>query len=147
LGERLRDIKKVNGLDVGGFMAKDAEERRAYFREYNKGWYRRHKKRLIEKSKQPDKELRQWVNQYKSKLCCVMCGERHPACLQFHHRDRKEKSFTISEVIGQRRNLSVRKLEEEISKCDLLCGNCHAMYHWRETHDSDKWEEPMLSMN
>ena len=28
---------------------KDDEERRAYFREYNKGWYQRHKERLLEK--------------------------------------------------------------------------------------------------
>ncbi len=28
---------------------KDDEDRRAYFREYNKGWYRRHKVRLLEK--------------------------------------------------------------------------------------------------
>ncbi len=111
---------------------KDGEERRAYFREYNKGWYQRHKERLLEKSKQHDEELRQWLRRYKSRLCCMMCGENHPACLQFHHRNREEKSFTISQVIGRRRNISFRKLEKEISKCDILCGNCHAKLHWQE---------------
>jgi len=116
---------------------KDDEERRAYFREYNKGWYQRHKERLLERSKQHDEELRQWLGQYKSKLCCVKCGENHPACLQFHHRNREEKSFTISQVIGRRRNISLRKLEKEISKCDILCGNCHAKLHWEERQMTD----------
>jgi hypothetical protein len=62
---------------------KDDEERKAYFREYNKGWYRRHKERLLEKRRQHNEELRQWIRQYKSKLRCVQCGENHPACLQF----------------------------------------------------------------
>jgi len=120
---------------------KSDEERRAYFREYNKRWYQRHRKRLLEKSKQHDEELRRWLRRYKSKLRCTMCGENHPACLQFHHRDREEKSFTISQGIGSRRNISFRKLEKEISKCDILCGNCHAIHHWRETHDFDDWRE------
>lgn len=122
------------------------ETRKAYYREYNKGWYQRHKERLIAKSKQHDKELRQWIKQYKSKLRCVVCGESHPACLQFHHRDREGKSFTIGKIIGQRRNLSFRTLEKEINKCDILCGNCHAIFHWRETHDSDDWGDALSSI-
>lgn len=70
---------------------KDAEARREYQREYNKGWYRRHKERLLEKSKQHNKELRQWINQYKSKLCSVLYGEKHPPCLQIYHRDERTK--------------------------------------------------------
>jgi hypothetical protein len=120
---------------------KSHEERKAYYRDYNKLWYKRHKARLIEKSKQHDKELSRWLQKYKSKLCCQMCGERHPACLQFHHRDRASKSYTISHVVGSRRNLSLQKLEQEISKCDILCGNCHALLHWQETHDFDDWRE------
>lgn len=117
------------------------ETRKAYYREYNKGWYQKHKERLIEKSRQHDAELRQWLRSYKSKLCCTMCGENHPACLHFHHRDRGGKSFAISQAIRGRRNMSFRKLEEEISKCDVLCGNCHAILHWKETHDFDDWRE------
>jgi hypothetical protein len=117
---------------------KDAEERRAYFREYNKGWYRRHKKRLLEKRRQRNEKLRQWLRQYKSKLVCMECGESHPACLQFHHRDRVGKSFNIGSIIG-RTDISLQRILKEIDKCDVLCGNCHAIYHWKETHDFDDW--------
>jgi hypothetical protein len=124
----------------------DDETRKAYYRAYNKRWYQKHKKRLFEKSKRHDSELRQWLQRYKSRLCCQRCGEIHPACLQFHHRDRKRKSYTISQVIGSRRNLSLAKLEEEISKCDILCGNCHALVHWQEAHDFDDWREVLFTI-
>src|SRR5436305_3260414 len=79
---------------IGGHMSfKDDEERRAYFREYNKGWYQRHRERLLEKRRQHDEELRIWLRRYKSKLCCVMCSENHPACIQFHHRNREELHY------------------------------------------------------
>lgn len=123
------------------------ETRKAYYREYNKGWYQRHREWLLEKNKRHDEELRQWLRGYKSKLCCITCGENHPACLQFHHRNRSEKSFTISHAIGGRRNLSFRTLEKEISKCDILCGNCHAIHHWREMHEFDDWREVLPAVD
>jgi hypothetical protein len=125
---------------------KDDEERKAYFREYNKGWCRRHKNRLLEKRKQHNEELKAWLRMYKSKLSCVKCGESHPACLHFHHQDRAEKSFTIGSIVA-RSYISVRRLEEEISKCDVLCGNCHAIYHWGEMHDSDDLNEIFPSVD
>lgn len=116
------------------------ETRKAYYREYNKGWYQRHKERLLEKRRQHNEELRQWIRHYKSKLRCVECGENHPACIQFHHRDREDKSFGIGGIVG-RTHTSIKRLEKEISKCEILCGNCHAIHHWRETHDFDDWRE------
>lgn len=116
------------------------ETRKAYYREYNKGWYQRHKEQLLEKRRQHKVELRQWLRRYKSKLRCVECGENHPACLQFHHRNKEEKSFDIGKAIS-RTYTSIRRLEKEISKCEVLCGNCHAIHHWRETHESDDWLE------
>src|SRR5579859_1495760 len=125
---------------------KDDEKRRAYFREYNKGWYQRHRERLLEKRRQHDAELKLWLKRYKSQLCCVECGENHPACLQFHHRNPEEKSFTISFELRRWRYITFKKLQEEISKCDILCGNCHALRHWRETHDFDDWREVLPQM-
>lgn len=126
---------------------KDAETRRAYFRVYNKEWYQRHKDRLQEKRKQHNAELKNWLMHYKSKLCCMQCGENHPACLQFHHRDRKTKQFTVSQMIGRWKYMTIKKLEEEISKCDVLCGNCHAILHWRETHHFDDWSEVLPTVD
>lgn len=110
------------------------EERRAYYRAYNKNWYLRHKYRLREKQKLRKANLRKWLEEYKSNLRCKVCGEGHPACLQFHHRDPTEKNFTIGGFIGRWKYVTLKQLKDEISKCDILCGNCHAKLHWTEIH-------------
>ena len=44
--------------------------------------------------------------------------------LEFHHEDRKAKSFSISKGINSGKSLN--KLLEEAKKCILVCSNCHA---------------------
>jgi hypothetical protein len=54
---------------------------------------------------------------------CSVCGfAGHPAALQFHHIDRRQKSFTIRN--GDTRSLD--RMRAEAAKCVLLCANCHA---------------------
>lgn len=58
---------------------------------------------------------------------CSRCGyDKCIKALEFHHIDKKTKSFTIA--------TSIHSLDEdiaEIKKCSLLCANCH-----REVEDS-----------
>lgn len=60
---------------------------------------------------------------------CRECGEKHPACLEFHHRDPSQKELTLASKMGQ---LGMGKLLAEIAKCDVLCSNCHRKLHWDE---------------
>lgn len=124
---------------------KNDEVRRAYFREYNKGWYQRHRKKRIALINKRRLELSDWLKRYKSTLSCVDCGESHSACLQFHHKDKDEKSFAISSIVG-RSTYSIHTILKEIEKCEVLCGNCHALRHWRETHDFDDWREVLAEI-
>jgi hypothetical protein len=55
---------------------------------------------------------------------CRRCAyDRLAHALEFHHREPSEKKFQLS-----KRGLTQRFaiLLEELAKCDLLCGNCHA---------------------
>jgi transposase len=55
---------------------------------------------------------------------CLICGySRCIAALAFHHLDRAEKAFALSEE-GVTRSLA--RARAEAGKCVLLCGNCHA---------------------
>src|SRR5260370_36462204 len=94
------------------------ETRKAYYREYNKGWYQRHKERLLEKRRQHNEELRQWLRRYKSKLRCVERGENHTTYIKFHHRDREDKSFGIGGDVGGKHNYS-KKMGKEQKKCEI----------------------------
>lgn len=62
---------------------------------------------------------------------CERCGEKHPACLEFHHRDEALKKFSISQE-AVRKNRKLEDLLEEIAKCAVLCANCHRKLHWDE---------------
>ena len=60
---------------------------------------------------------------------CSNCGySKSIAALHFHHL--KEKEFKLSQ-----RELSNRKWDsilKEVSKCKLLCANCHAEHHYNK---------------
>lgn len=122
---------------------KDKEKAKQYHKEYNKIWYHEHKQEVIERRKRQQQKIRNWFRRYKSSLCCMDCGISHPAVLQFHHRDRAEKSFNIGDVVG--RANSYKQIINEIEKCDVLCVNCHAKRHWREMYRTDSWEEILSS--
>ena len=66
---------------------------------------------------------RVWLDEIKLKSGCVDCGfNLHPAALEFDHV-RGKKLF----VIGQNVSRSKKSLLLEMSKCDIVCANCHAI--------------------
>lgn len=72
----------------------------------------------------------------KKTLSCGKCGENHPACLDFHHRDPKTKLFTISHAT-RHHIYSWETILVEIDKCDVICSNCHRKEHWANPIASD----------
>jgi hypothetical protein len=122
---------------------KDRDKHAEAQKEYSRNWYQRHKDKVIERKKQRQQDIHNWFRRYKSTLYCMDCGISHPAVLQFHHLSRADKSFTISSIVS--RATSVKQITNEIKKCDVLCVNCHAKRHWRETYGSDSWEELLQS--
>ena len=55
---------------------------------------------------------------------CLKCGyNKSIAALEFHHDDPPTKEFCPSEMM----NLKWERILKEISKCTLLCANCHRL--------------------
>lgn len=70
---------------------------------------------------------RQWLNSFKNKPC-QRCGISYPPCvMDFHHRNPKEKKFSISQTSFRKGRIH---LLEEMAKCDLLCSNCHRIIEY-----------------
>lgn len=72
-----------------------------------------------------------YISQYKVERGCRDCGEKHPACLDLHHRDPSQKKERISKLAAE--NASMERIKAEMGKCDVLCANCHRKHHWAET--------------
>ena len=61
--------------------------------------------------------------------CCKNCGLEYNGTngvvFQFHHLRDKLFNLTANAMYSY----SLSKIEAEVAKCDLLCGNCHALHH------------------
>jgi hypothetical protein len=94
-------------------------------------WYHRNKSIVNAINKQNRQRSYAWVVEYKTKHPCP-CGESHVAALDFHHLDPSKKEIRVTNAAM--RGWSIEKLKQEISKCTVLCSNCHRKLHWNEKH-------------
>lgn len=61
---------------------------------------------------------------------CKVCGEKDYVCLQFHHINPDTKISSVARMISNSRSLVT--IKEEVTKCDILCANCHMKLHAKE---------------
>jgi hypothetical protein len=101
-----------------GKQAQSAYQRKHY--QKNKDYYK-------DKASDRKKALRDWLTEYKTSLKCNRCPEADADCLDFHHSDPSEKEGNLGWIIS--RGWSLDKLKKEISKCEVLCSNCHRKHH------------------
>lgn len=73
----------------------------------------------------PGRMPRAWLWDYKLGHPCG-CGEAHPPCLDFHHRDPDTKIECVATLVANGRSRAI--VMAEIAKCDLMCANCHRKY-------------------
>ena len=83
-----------------------------------------------EKNDRRKKNIRNYINSKKTK--CAKCDETHIACLEFHHRENKE--INIAEI--QKMMWSTNRIDAELSKCEVLCSNCHRKLHYDERNST-----------
>jgi hypothetical protein len=69
---------------------------------------------------------KEYADNIKRENGCRCCDETEVVCLDFHHKDSEEKEHQISYLVLAK---SMKKLIEEIKKCDVVCSNCHRKIH------------------
>lgn len=75
-----------------------------------------------------------FITELKKKIKCEHCGNADWRTLQFHHRDRESKSFSLADAAGK--CASVERIMSEIDKCIVLCANCHQAIHQEERQEA-----------
>lgn len=80
----------------------------------------------LERTRQRHKVLKAyWVKEKGDK--CFKCGGSFPQeAYDFHHIDPKEKEYNIVKLMQTNNK---EELEKEMTKCVLLCSNCHRTVH------------------
>ncbi len=111
-------------------FAKKGKGYQSYCKDCRKVWFKAHyqenKTYYKERNKENKNNLRDWLNNYKHGLSCAICNETESCTFDFHHLDPTEKEYNISQLVGCN---SRALLEKELSKCVLLCANCHRKVH------------------
>ena len=79
--------------------------------------------------------IRQYLIDYLSSHPCIDCGETDIVVLEFDHIESKE--IGICKAVN--RGWSLKKLQNEISKCVVRCANDHRRktakdFNWYKTH-------------
>lgn len=109
---------------------------KACFKEYRRGKYTA-RGYYTKYTARRQIERRVWLEEYKTSRGCCTCGEKHPACLEFHHIDPSQKLLSLSSGTL----CSFDKVKAEIEKCIIQCSNCHRKHHW-DTEKRSKYREP-----
>lgn len=89
--------------------------------------YLENKNKYLESRKNNRNKRNVWFSNFKSTLICESCNFDNVLCLDFHHKDLKNKEFGISEAV--KLGYSEDRIINEIYKCEVLCANCHAKKH------------------
>ena len=107
---------------------RQSEEYKEYQRNYQRSWHQRNKEKRLARIYERKAAIHDYMQNMKSQLHCVVCGQRHPATLHFHHLNSDDKVFNISDAVN--RGLSLDRIKKEIEKCIVLCANCHFKRHY-----------------
>lgn len=96
-------------------------------KEYQREWYKKNKQEQIRRNKIIQAKKALFIREYKQNNPCIKCGEKDIRCLQFHHINPNTKILEICKLV--KNNVSLEKIINEVSKCVILCANCHFKEH------------------
>ena len=74
------------------------------------------------------------LNALKSEPCAHCKGVFPPHCMDFDHKDSKDKVASVGTMWSYSTNMFLK----EVLKCRLLCKNCHA----DKSHKNKEWGRP-----
>lgn len=74
-------------------------------------------------------KVKQYLEEYKTKIGCIKCGENKHWVLDFHHKDPNFKEHNLGDL---KNTGCTNKINDEIKKCIILCKNHHYDFHYLE---------------
>lgn len=109
-------------------------------RRYNAAYYKAHRENELERVRRREQATVAFLRDARRRPCAD-CGKSFPPwVMDFDHRDRSQKAFSIA--AGKVLLKSRESLLAEIAKCDIVCANCHAArtYNYFHSEASPFWQ-------
>lgn len=106
---------------------KDIEKRKEYHKRYHKVWYEKNKIARRAQVMKRKRKIRVWFRALKEEMKCSKCPESNSVCLDFHHLNPRKKDGWIANMVRDGRCKVV--ILNEMSKCIVVCSNCHRKIH------------------
>lgn len=95
------------------------ENRKQYHADYIRKHYQNNKEYYRLRNKENDRKTREYIRKVKD-VPCSDCGLKYPYyVMDFDHKE--NKVFNLN----QAKRKGINKIKLEISKCDVVCANCH----------------------
>lgn len=105
-------------------LRKASDGLQSYCRECNKAYHYlhwdQHMIQIRARRVRTRQEAREFVVGYLQEHPCVDCGETDVVVLEFDHL--RDKASNVSNLIGSGQ---LKRVKQEIAKCEVVCANCH----------------------
>lgn len=126
----------TKSLDEFSNRSRDTGQRQVWCRacmaEYKRDWYVRNRDHQLERVRtnheRSSRENQDRAWDYLGQHGCLDCGEPDPVVLQFDHLGDKQRDVSYMTLNG----FTWAKIQTEIDKCAVRCGNCHRRKTARE---------------
>ena len=89
--------------------------------------YLKNIKKVKEKNKTYREKVREYLRKEKESNPCMDCGVNYPYYVMEYDHTKDNKVKTVSWFAS---NGTIDQVINEISKCDLICSNCHKARTW-----------------
>lgn len=89
---------------------------------WNRTYYEKNKAAYAERNRQSEQRNLAFLRQVKD-VPCMDCGKRYPHYVMDFDHVRGVKVGNLANMARQR--VSLKRLQEEIDKCEIVCANCH----------------------
>lgn len=117
---------KKSGITFIKYICNTCKSNR--YRELNPEKSKARSRKYWKKRSEINPQLRMNLMKSIGQTQCKICGFSDPKGLCFHHRDPKEKKFSIKFALTH--SYSFETMLTEAKKCDILCANCHLKLHY-----------------
>lgn len=102
--------------------------------EYGRKNYQENKERYKNQARLRSNQLREIINEAKSKPCADCKNMFHPCQMDLDHKDPSKKEAEVSYML--RHKYAVEVIKAEIDKCVPVCACCHRLRHYNTTKRS-----------